>query len=51
VEGAFNETKHENERTNYLHRVEAIRDYCTTAVLKHNNTKFTTPPKKKNFVR
>jgi hypothetical protein len=51
VEGAFNETKHENERTNYLHRVEAIRDYCTAAVLKHNNTKFATPSKKKNFVR
>jgi len=51
VEGTFNETKHENERTNYLHRVEAIRDYCAAAVLKHNNTKFATPSKKKNFVR
>lgn len=51
VESAFNETKHENERTNYLHRIEAIRDYCNVAVLKYNTTKFTSTSKKKNFAK
>ncbi len=39
VESAFNETKHENERTNYIHRIEAIRDYCNAAVTKYNTAR------------
>jgi len=32
-------TLHENERTNYIHRIEAIRDYCNAAVNKYNTAR------------
>jgi hypothetical protein len=39
VDNALNESKHENERSNYLLRLETIRDYCNAAINKYNNTK------------
>jgi hypothetical protein len=41
AESSLNETKHENERTNYIYRIEAIRDYCNAALTKYNTNKFT----------
>ena len=29
----------ENEKVNYILRIEAIRDYCTVAINKHNSQK------------
>lgn len=29
---------HENEKMNYILRLEAIRDYCNDIVTKHNNS-------------
>jgi len=45
-------TKQENMRTNYMMRLEAIRDYCD-AVLKQQNTKsiFNIPAKRKTTVK
>jgi|TARA_R110000868_G_scaffold411117_2_gene701862 hypothetical protein len=39
AESALNETKHENERTNYIYRIEAIREYCNAVVTKYNTNK------------
>lgn len=36
VEKISSQTVHENERLNYIARLEAIRDYCNAAVIKHN---------------
>ena len=32
-------TVRENEKMNYILRLEAIRDYCSVIINKHNNTK------------
>lgn len=45
ADNALNESKHENERSNYILRLETIRDYCSAAINKYNTTK---PIKKTN---
>jgi hypothetical protein len=45
AESALDESKHENERSNYILRLETIRDYCGAAINKYNVAK---PIKKPN---
>ena len=37
-------TVRENEKMNYILRLEAIRDYCSVVISKHNTTKPVTRP-------
>lgn len=39
VERLNNNTVHKNEEMNYVMRLEAIRDYCSIAINKHNSSK------------
>lgn len=43
----LNESKiNENERNNYIHRLEAIRDYCDISIKKANQTRAIMPLRK-----
>jgi hypothetical protein len=49
VEKISKQTVHENERLNYIARLEAIRDFCNEAVAKHNKEPVVYMNKRKTY--
>jgi hypothetical protein len=49
VEKLYSPIAHENEKMNYILRLEAIRDYCNEIVAKQNQKVFKSQEKRKPF--
>jgi hypothetical protein len=49
VEKLHSPIAHENEKMNYILRLEAIRDYCNEIVTKQNQKVFKSQEKRRSF--